>query len=182
MGMSPVPPPFRSTTLERPQRPVRPYPPKPETEELRSIMRAFGRQHAAFADETASFFMDVDLTMAQFRALVTLRRWGRQTGRELAGRLHVTPGTLVPMVDRLEQQGYLNRVPDKDDRRLTWLELTPKSDRLFERLWGMGAAKVAVAIAKLIPQDRTELRRLLNQVADHLEAASSGLVEKRATA
>ena len=81
-------------------------------------MLALGRQHAAFADETARFFMDVDLTMAQFRALATLRRWGRQTGRELAQRLRVTPGTLVPLIDRLEELGYLRRVPDRTDRRL----------------------------------------------------------------
>jgi DNA-binding MarR family transcriptional regulator len=144
-------------------------------------MRAFGRQHAAFADETARFFMDVDLTMAQFRALAAVRRWGRQSGRELAKRLGVTPGTLVPLIDRLEQFGYLRRVPGLQDRRLTWLELTPKADRLFERLWGMGAARVAVAVSRLVPRDRAELRRLLNQVADHLEAAVTG-VEAKASA
>ena len=142
------------------------------SEELRSIMRAWGRQQLAFSDETMHFFMDVDLTMPQFRALVMIRRWGPQTGRELAGRLHVTPGTLVPLVDRLEEQGYLRRVPDKEDRRLTWLELTPKADRLFQRLWGMGAARIASAVSQLVPKDRAELRRLLTRVAEHLEAAT----------
>ncbi|HKC19806.1 MAG TPA: MarR family transcriptional regulator [Candidatus Dormibacteraeota bacterium] len=142
------------------------------SDELRSIMRAWGRQQLAFSDETMRFFMDVDLTMPQFRALVMLRRWGPQTGRELAGRLHVTPGTLVPLVDRMEEQGYVRRVPDLEDRRLTWLELTPKADRLFRRLWGMGAARIATAIGRLVPKDRTELRRILTEVADHLEAAT----------
>jgi DNA-binding MarR family transcriptional regulator len=141
-------------------------------EELRAIMRAWGRQQLAFSDETMRFFMDVDLTMSQFRALVMLRRWGPQTGRELARRLHVTPGTLVPLVDRVEEQGYVRRVPDMEDRRVTWLELTPKADRLFRRLWGMGAARIASAIGQLVPKDRAELRRLLTQVAQHLEAAS----------
>jgi len=135
-------------------------------------MRAWARQQLAFSDETMRFFMDVELTMSQFRALVMLRRWGPQNGRELARRLHVTPGTLVPLVDRLEEQGYLRRVPDQDDRRLTWLELTPKTDRLFRRLWGMGAARIATAIGQLVPRDRAELRRILTQVAEHLEAAT----------
>jgi DNA-binding MarR family transcriptional regulator len=145
-------------------------------------MSAFGRQRAAFADETATFFMDVELTMAQFRALMTIRRWGRQTGRELAGRLRVTPGTLVPMVDRLEEQGYVRRVPDHDDRRLTWLELTPKADRLFQRMWSMGAARIGAAISQLVPKDRAQLRRLLNRVAECLEASAEPLVDKKATA
>jgi DNA-binding MarR family transcriptional regulator len=141
-------------------------------EELRAIMRAWGRQQLAFSDETMRFFMDVHLTMPQFRALVMIRRWGPQTGRELAGRLHVTPGTLVPLVDRLEEQGYVRRVPDQEDRRLTWLELTPKADRLFRRLWGVGAARIASAVGRLVPRDRAELKRLLSEVAQHLEAAS----------
>jgi DNA-binding MarR family transcriptional regulator len=145
-------------------------------------MRAWGRQQLAFSDETLHFFMDVDLTMPQFRALVMIRRWGPQTGRELAGRLHVTPGTLVPLIDRLEEQGYLRRVPDKEDRRLTWLELTPKSDRLFRRLWGMGAARIATAVSQLVPKDRAELRRLLTRVAEHLEAAAGGSAAETASA
>jgi DNA-binding MarR family transcriptional regulator len=156
-------------------------PPAVGRQELRSIMMAFVRQRAAFSDETADFFMDVDLTMAQLRALVVLRRWGRQSGRELAGRLRVTPGTLVPLVDRLEEQGYLRRVPDVVDRRTTWLELTPKAERLFERLWGMGAARLAGAIGKLIPRDRAELVRLLNQVVGHLEAQGSRKAEHAAS-
>jgi DNA-binding MarR family transcriptional regulator len=141
-----------------------------DPEQIRSIIRSFVRQRAIFADETASFFLDVDLTMAQFRALAALRRWGRQSGRELAGHLRVTPGTLVPMVDRLEELGYLRRVPDEDDRRTTWLELTPKAEGLFQRLWGTGAARLAVAVGRLIPKDRAELARLLNQVASYIES------------
>ena len=152
-----------------------------EQAELRSIMRAWGRQQLAFSDETMRFFMDVELTMPQFRALVMIRRWGPQTGRELAGRLHVTPGTLVPLVDRLEEQGYLRRVPDQDDRRLTWLELTPKTDRLFQRLWGMGAARISAAIAQLVPKDRAELKRLMTRVAEHLEAGGGATLEKKVT-
>ncbi len=155
--------------------------PELDGEELRSIMRAWGRQQLAFSDETMRFFMDVELTMPQFRALVMIRRWGPQTGVELARRLHVTPGTLVPLVDRLEEQGYLRRVPDQEDRRLTWLELTPKADRLFRRLWGMGAARIAAAISQLVPKDRSELRRILTRVAEHLEAAAAAKGTEKGT-
>jgi len=145
----------------------------PDSVELRSVMTAFGRQQAAFSEDFLRFVMDVELTMPQFRALATIRRWGRQSGRELARRLGVTPGTLVPLVDRIEEQGYLRRVPDQDDRRLTWLELTPKADRLFLRLRRMGAGRLASAITQLVPRDRAELCRLLNRLAEHLEAAAA---------
>ena len=155
----------------RPHRPSRPdWPEHPVDPGLRSIMEAIHRQQSAMAADTSGFFMDLDLTMAQFRALVTIRRWGRMSGRELAGRLSVTPGTLVPLLDRLEEAGYLKRVPDTEDRRLTWLELTSKGDRLFVRLFGLGARKIMTAIAQLSAADREHFRRLLDQITDHLEA------------
>jgi DNA-binding MarR family transcriptional regulator len=141
--------------------------------EVRAVMRAWWRQQSALANETARFFMGLELTMAQFRALATVHRSGRLTGRELAGRLRITPGTLVPLIDRLEEQGYLRRVPDLRDRRLTWLEMTPRGERLFERLRG-GGGRVMAAIGRLDPEDRRVLGRLLNQIADHLEAAHPG--------
>ena len=138
-------------------------------DDLGSVMAAWGRQHAALGAETARFFVDLDLTMAQLRALGTIRRWGRLTGRDLAARLGVTPGTVVPLCDRLEEQGYLRRVPDRADRRLTWLEPTPAGEDLFRRLWLAGGERVREAIARFTPEDRRTFERLLNQVADYLE-------------
>ena len=140
-----------------------------DKEELREVMTAYGRQQAVFGDAVGRFFSETDLTMAQFRALTALHRWDRMTGRELARRLRVTPGTLVPMMDRLEALDYVRRVPDLDDRRLTWLELTPKGERLFLRLWGVGTARLVAAVSHLSPSDRATLARLLNLLADDME-------------
>lgn len=139
---------------------------------MRDIIRAYGRLQAAFADETARFFMDVSLTMAQFRALATVRHYGKLSGRELAAKLKITPGTLVPLVDRLEEQGYLRRVPDRNDRRLTWLEVTSKGNRLFHRLWLAGAGKMLRAVGHLSDADRATLKRLLLDLAGELEEES----------
>jgi DNA-binding MarR family transcriptional regulator len=134
-----------------------------------AVLRAWGRQQRALANEGSRFFMDIDLTMAQFRALMALRIAGKLTGKDLAARLKVTPATLIPLLDRLEAQGYVRRVPDLVDRRLTWIELTPKAYRMFLRMWAGSQAKMVRAIRQLSPADRSELSRLLNQVADLLE-------------
>lgn len=145
-----------------------------EKEEIHAVMAAYGRQQAVFGEDLGRFFSRVDLTMAQFRAMAALRRWGRMTGRDLARRLRVTPGTLVPMIDRLEGLDYVRRVPDLEDRRLTWLELTPKGERLFHRLWGVGTARIVGAVGRLSATDRATLARLLNQLADDMELGLRG--------
>jgi len=152
-------------------------PPEAEKEDLRSVMEAWGRHQAAFGAETARFFMELDLTMAQLRALGVIRRWGRLSGRALASRLGVTPGTVVPLVDRLEERGYLRRLPDRSDRRLTWLELTPAGEDVFRRLWTAGGEKVAQAVTRLSPEDRQAFQRILTEIAEYLEQLHPGHIE-----
>ena len=157
--------------------------PKPTPAESHAVLHAWGRQQEALFGETARTFIDLDLTMAQFRALVVVRRNGRLSGRELAAKLRVNPATVVPLVDRLEELGYLVRQPDLEDRRLTWLELTDKGRELFNKLWAGGVSRIAGAIAELTVADRESFRRILDQVADHLEAqAVSGGADADASA
>src|ERR1700739_1502027 len=118
-------------------------------EDVRNVLRAWGRQQAALWHETPRLFVELDLTMAQFRALGLLRISGRLTGKDLAARLHVTPATLIPLLSRPAAQGYVRRVPDHADRRLTWIELTHKAYRLFWRLWAGGHAKMLRALRRL---------------------------------
>lgn len=147
-------------------------------DDLHSAMQAWGRQQAALMRETARFFMELDLTMAQFRALAVIKHAGRLTGRDLAARLHVTPGSLVPLCDRLENLGYLRRVPDQEDRRLTWFETTPRGQRLFHRLWNSGGRRVMEAIAELPPEDQRDLARLLGRISERVEAGPDRPAER----
>src|SRR3977135_2904932 len=138
--------------------------------ELRSIMATWGGQQPTISDATTRLPTQTDTTMDQISALAQIHRRGRLTGRDLAKQLRVTPGTLVPVFDRLEEQGYLRRVPDLVDRRLTWLEITPKGERLFQRLFRGGAMRFMRAITRLQPAERKTFERLLNRISDHLEA------------
>jgi MarR family transcriptional regulator, organic hydroperoxide resistance regulator len=133
-------------------------------------MAAWGRQQNAFAAETARFFLDLDLTMAQFRVLALVGSSTRTTGRDLAARLDVTAGALVPLCDRLVERGYLQRSPGVEDRRVTWLELTSDGEDLVHRVRSSGGARMRAAIETLAPADRRALARLLDRIAAHLEA------------
>ena len=141
--------------------------------ELAPAMRAWARTMAAAGAATGAFFGDLEITTAQMRVLGQLKQHGRMSGRELAARLGVTPGTVIPPTDRLEERGYLRRVPDEADRRLTWLELTPAGEEFFRGLWLPIGQTVMQAISQFTPKDRQTLARLLNQIADQLEHAAT---------
>lgn len=61
--------------------------------------------------------------------------------RELAARLGLTPATLTPVVDGLEDAGELTRERDPGDRRVVRLAITPQGRARF------GAASAAVGPA-----------------------------------
>jgi DNA-binding MarR family transcriptional regulator len=68
--------------------------------------------------------LKLDVTMPQLRTLMTIRRLGRAHGRQLAAANKVTPGAVVAICDQLEKRGYVRRVTDTHDRRITWFEVT----------------------------------------------------------
>ena len=51
--------------------------------------------------------------------------------KDLAKKMGVTTGTLTVMIDRLEQQGLLRRIPHETDRRSYLIALTKKGQGLF---------------------------------------------------
>ena len=53
---------------------------------------------------------------------------------EIAGRLQVVHHSAVELVDRLEEQGLVQRRRNPDDRRQVFLSLTSKGERLLREL------------------------------------------------
>lgn len=70
----------------------------------------------------------VGITFARYEVLVllTFSRKGLLPLSKIGERLMVHPTSVTNAIDRLEAQGLVRRVPDKDDRRRTLAELTPQ--------------------------------------------------------
>ena len=141
--------------------------------ELEPVVTAMQRMRSVIGPEMMEVILQLDLTMAQFQALHVVWRLGRVSGRQLAKELGVTPAAVVPLCDRLEEQGYVQRTRDSSDRRVWWSQLTPAGKDIFERVTAVPRARVGPALASLSEDDRRDLARILNALADALTAASS---------
>jgi DNA-binding MarR family transcriptional regulator len=70
-----------------------------------------------------------------------------------------------PLIDHLEERGYLTRVPDPDDHRAQRIHTTPRGERL------MAAASAIITEIdrdieeQLGPSVHTQLRAILNDLA-----------------
>ncbi|MFC5995046.1 MarR family winged helix-turn-helix transcriptional regulator [Pseudonocardia hispaniensis] len=79
--------------------------------------------------------------------------------RELAGRLGVTPATLTPVIDALEEAGQLRRERDRHDRRVVRLSLTEAGrDRLVAAF-----AQVVTAFREKLPHPPPDQAEIIRQ-------------------
>lgn len=53
---------------------------------------------------------------------------------ELAERMNITPPSLVKLLDRLEEDGWLQRLPEPGDRRAKRIQLTEKARDMARRI------------------------------------------------
>jgi DNA-binding MarR family transcriptional regulator len=105
------------------------------------------------------------LSRAQSR-VVRLLADGPLRMATIADRLSVVPRTITDLVDGVEAAGLVARRPDPEDRRATFVALTPAGRLLIERLEAGWRASAEQAFGPLDPADRRILLRLLRQLAD----------------
>lgn len=104
-------------------------------------------------------------TPGQQRLLRALHRAGtpRRLG-ELAQALDVAPRSVTAKVDQAEADGQVRRVPDPDDRRATLVELTPAGRDVLLQVSAQRSRGAAERLARLTPDERAELLRLLRRL------------------
>ncbi|WP_270242025.1 MarR family winged helix-turn-helix transcriptional regulator [Rothia kristinae] len=73
------------------------------------------------------------LTHPQYLVMLALWEHERMNQKTLAGMLGLDPGTLSPIVRRLEQIGYVHRQRDPEDERSVLLSLTDAGRKLREQ-------------------------------------------------
>jgi DNA-binding MarR family transcriptional regulator len=118
---------------------------------------------------------ELELTYPQY--LVMLVLWEHDRGpsasddpltvKQLGQTLYLDSGTLTPLLKRLEQTGYIERVRSTDDERVVHAQLTRRGKALRRR-----AADVPVNLFCQVgqsPQELTDLRGQLKRVVDALE-------------
>ena len=111
------------------------------------------------------------LTRAQWRVLIHLdaREGANQT--ELAEILEIETVTLGRHIDRLERDGWLERRPDANDRRVWRLHLSKASRPTLERMTEMATEIEATALAGVSEAEHRLLIDVLTRIKANVTAA-----------
>jgi DNA-binding MarR family transcriptional regulator len=85
---------------------------------------------------------------------------------ELAARLEVEAPHVTRQVQRLRQAGYVDRVPDPNDRRAHLVRLTPAGTAAVDRIREVGRRAMQDALAIWTPQELHQLAMLFHRMVD----------------
>jgi len=140
-----------------------------DSERVGQVTSAVERIRTVMVTHLAPRWLEFNLTMAQVHVLHVVRRRGRVSGRQLAAELGVSPAAVVPVCDRLAQQGWLARVRDENDRRINWLQLTASGVELVDGFAGRGKARLTSALLRMPDEERAALVRSLEALAAAME-------------
>jgi len=109
------------------------------------------------------------LRVPEWRALAALHSRRHCTMSELAELASIDRTTLTRTVDRMQGAGWLARLSDGADMRVTRLSPTAAGERLFARVWPTVAQLNDAALAGLSAAAVERLRATLAQMKSNLD-------------
>jgi DNA-binding MarR family transcriptional regulator len=108
----------------------------------------------------------MNLTHPQYLVMLALWQDAPLSVTELSHRLELDPGTLSPLLKRLEAAGYLTRERDPGDERSLAVRLTPAGVALRAQ-----AEQIPPAIVERLDMELPELRDLHGALTEVIAAA-----------
>lgn len=121
-------------------------------------------------------WLDVDIPLPALRALLAVERGGRLTPSEIADYLGVSRSACSAILDRLENDGYVERAVNPADRRQFFIAATPQGHAVAD---GIDARRRERLREGLLQMDEADLDALwtglaaLEQALAELEAGEA---------
>ena len=124
---------------------------------LRDVYRLYAKHFERYATE-------IGLTLPQCKVLGHLSRNEGIRQARLAELTDTDPMTLVRTLDRMQQDGWIERRPDPSDRRAHQLFLREAAKPVLQRIWKIADQARNEVLADLSAAEREQLIELLERV------------------
>jgi MarR family transcriptional regulator, transcriptional regulator for hemolysin len=121
-----------------------------------------------YADKAAARY---GITRAQWAVLAKLERTEGLKQTELAEQMEMQPITLTRLIDRLCEQGWIERRSDDTDRRVNRLFLRKAARPLLGKLAGLRSELTATALEGINPADAHRLLAQLEAIKENVRNA-----------
>jgi MarR family transcriptional regulator for hemolysin len=122
----------------------------------------------AYADKQAARH---GITRAQWAVLAKIERAEGMKQSELAEQMEMQPITLTRLVDRLCENGWIERRGDETDRRVNRLYLRKAARPLLGKLSGLRSELTATALEGIGPADAHRMLAQLEAIKENVRNA-----------
>ncbi|WP_412529060.1 MarR family winged helix-turn-helix transcriptional regulator [Burkholderia lata] len=140
----------------------------PETTRMNPLP-LIGFTYRLFARVVDRPLRDLGFAMSQVPVLVSLKKAGALSQSELARRAQVEQPSMAQLLNRMERDGLVLRVPDPDDRRSRLISLTESAAKGLAKGRAVMDEASEQALAGLSDAEREQLVSLLGRVNANLE-------------
>lgn len=113
------------------------------------------------------------MTRAQWAVLARIERNEGLKQSEIAEILEIQPITLTRLLDRLAENGLIERRPDENDRRAWRLYLTPAAKPLVDRLDALGRDMMRNVLKGVSAETIASLTSQIGAVRDNIRGELS---------
>jgi len=110
------------------------------------------------------------ITSRQVQILGCLAVHGEVTQNELAEKLRVEPSSVVRMIDRMERDGWIERVIDPGDRRKRIIRPTERAEPVWRSIREIMAPVKAHALEGISETELSAARGVLQAICHNLSA------------
>lgn len=112
----------------------------------------------------------IGITITQSKVIFALYMHSGPTQRELADKIGVESPTLVPIIDKMEEDGYVKRKPDPQDRRIKRIYTTSKTDSLWDSMMECAAQIRKVSTKEVSEQEIKSALGVIKKITENLTA------------
>jgi DNA-binding MarR family transcriptional regulator len=125
-----------------------------------------------------SQLIKVDLTSSQIKVIVSFFHQSTFTMAELSRAHGVSFSTMTSMVDRLLQNGLLERKRDDTDRRIVLVSLSTKGKKMVDYLMKARKQKLEKFLCELTQDEVREFVKSIENVARYMSRAKGNVLRK----
>ena len=91
--------------------------------------------------------------------------------KQVADFFFITPPSATSLIDSLVKSKMLKRLPDKNDRRVIHLILTPKGEKTLKKNFAQMTAQIKKVFTCLNEKERKQLISIYKKISDYFQAS-----------
>ncbi|AME28529.1 MarR family winged helix-turn-helix transcriptional regulator [Burkholderia sp. PAMC 26561] len=134
-------------------------------------MRLVGQVYRTFAALVDTPLRQLGFAIGQMPVLLTLKRDGALSQAELASIAQVERSSMAQLLNRMERDNLIDRVPDPADRRSRLISLTARASKQMPDGKLVMDEACETALTGLTNEERTQLLGFLVRIDANLERA-----------